>query len=302
MACFCQALKRRRCVWETMKYVMVIKFKFFLTVAILGLVLSPVIQTTAFGGEDATLKVVAVVGQEEITQADIEKFTKKIPEPFRKTFAGKVLEQLIDSKIFYKAAINEGLDRTPEFKARLEKEKERILAVYFLEKRISSKITVSSSEVTAYYEKNRNKFKQKPMLRPAQILVKSRKEAEAIKGRLKKGEPFEKLADECSIIPGKKEGGDLGWMKRGRMPKPFEDTAFGLKKGGVSDIIKTDMGYVIIKILDKKDGTEKSFEDVKPLIEKRLKAMKMGDIKKEYRKRAGVRIIDEKYKKVFPLK
>jgi peptidyl-prolyl cis-trans isomerase C len=83
------------------------------------------------------------------------------------------------------------------------------------------------------------------------ILVRKQSEALAVLGRLKKGESFAKLAKELSIDKGSgKRGGDLGYFGRGMMVKPFEDAAFKLEKGQLSEPIKTEFGYHIIKRLD----------------------------------------------------
>jgi peptidyl-prolyl cis-trans isomerase C len=83
------------------------------------------------------------------------------------------------------------------------------------------------------------------------ILVQKQSEALAVLERLKKGESFSNLAKELSIDKGSgKRGGDLGYFGRGMMVKPFEDTAFKLEKGQMSEPVKTEFGYHIIKRLD----------------------------------------------------
>ena len=84
----------------------------------------------------------------------------------------------------------------------------------------------------------------------AHILVKSEKEAVAVVNRLNQGEKFSKIASEVSICPSRKRGGDLGTFGRGRMVKEFEQAAFGLQKGQVSPIVKTQFGYHVIKRLE----------------------------------------------------
>ena len=80
------------------------------------------------------------------------------------------------------------------------------------------------------------------------ILVKKQSEAIAILERLKNGESFSNLAKQLSIDKASgKKGGDLGFFGRGRMVKPFEDTVFKLERGQISEPIKTDFGYHIIK-------------------------------------------------------
>lgn len=87
-------------------------------------------------------------------------------------------------------------------------------------------------------------------IRCAHILVAKFSEAHAILKQIKKGESFAKLAQEHSLDGSRKRGGDLGYFGRGMMVKEFEKAAFALEKGQVSDVIKTQFGYHIIKRLD----------------------------------------------------
>jgi parvulin-like peptidyl-prolyl isomerase len=84
----------------------------------------------------------------------------------------------------------------------------------------------------------------------AHILVKTEQEAKAVLDRLSKGENFSKIAAEKSLCPSGKRGGDLGEFGRGKMVKEFENAAFGLQKGQVSQPIRTDFGWHIIKRLE----------------------------------------------------
>lgn len=83
----------------------------------------------------------------------------------------------------------------------------------------------------------------------AHILVKTEQEAKAVLDRLNKGEKFANIAQEISLCPSKKRGGDLGTFGRGKMVKEFETGAFALQKGQISGIVKTKYGYHIIKRL-----------------------------------------------------
>lgn len=84
-------------------------------------------------------------------------------------------------------------------------------------------------------------------VKASHILVKKKSLAEELLQQLKAGEKFSKLAKQHSECPSGKRGGNLGFFTRGQMVKPFENAAFNLKKGEISDIVKTDFGYHIIK-------------------------------------------------------
>ncbi|MDR0797155.1 MAG: peptidylprolyl isomerase [Nitrososphaerota archaeon] len=87
-------------------------------------------------------------------------------------------------------------------------------------------------------------------VRCAHILVKTLTEAQAIKTRIDKGENFSEIAKQVSLCPSGKKGGDLGTFGRGQMVKPFETAAFQLEKGQISDPVKTEFGYHIVKRID----------------------------------------------------
>jgi len=84
----------------------------------------------------------------------------------------------------------------------------------------------------------------------AHILVKTETEAKAVKARLDKGEKFSAIAQQVSLCPSGKKGGDLGTFSRGQMVKEFETCAFALQKGETSAIVKTKFGYHVIKRLE----------------------------------------------------
>ncbi len=87
-------------------------------------------------------------------------------------------------------------------------------------------------------------------VRCSHILVKTEQEAKQVLEKLKKGEDFTKLAEQCSSCPSKKQGGDLGSFGRGAMVRPFEQAAFALEKGQLSAPVKTEFGWHIIKRTD----------------------------------------------------
>lgn len=90
------------------------------------------------------------------------------------------------------------------------------------------------------------------MVKASHILVSSLEEANKVISELKNGKEFGELARKYSICPSGKQGGDLGFFSKGQMVKEFEDATFSLEVGGVSGPVKTQFGYHIIKVTEKK--------------------------------------------------
>lgn len=89
-------------------------------------------------------------------------------------------------------------------------------------------------------------------VRAAHILVEDEAQAKELKKRIENGEKFEALAQKYSLCPSKENGGDLGYFTKHQMVKPFEDAAFQTEVGQISDPVKTQFGWHLIKVYDKK--------------------------------------------------
>jgi peptidyl-prolyl cis-trans isomerase C len=156
-----------------------------------------------------------------------------------------------------------------------------------IEQELAQKIEVSDKETKEYYDSHKESFHQLEQVQASHILIKvdpkaeaaekaeARKKIEGIRKRLKKGEDFSALAKELSQCPSAAKGGDLGYFRRGQMVKPFEEVAFSLKPGELSDIVETKFGYHVIKVADKKPQGTLPYEDVKEMITERLKREKL---------------------------
>jgi peptidyl-prolyl cis-trans isomerase C len=157
-----------------------------------------------------------------------------------------------------------------------------------IDKKIMAQIVIPDQDIRKFYDTHPNSFKESEQVRASHILIKVDSQAERslkdkkkakiqkIQKRLKGGEDFAVLAKEFSECPSNIKGGDLGYFERGKMVKPFEDVAFALKTGEISDIVETRFGYHLIKVLDKKPASVMSYEDVKDKIGEYLKKEKTG--------------------------
>ena len=155
-----------------------------------------------------------------------------------------------------------------------------------IETEIASKIAVKPDQVTDFYAKNPDQFKQGESVRASHILIsvpkgadaatkaQARTKAEQVLKEVKAGKDFAALATQYSGDPGSAaKGGDLGFFQQGQMVGPFNDVAFSLAPGTVSDLVETDFGFHIIKVAEKKAGRTIPLEEVKPQVEQYLEQM-----------------------------
>ena len=186
------------------------------------------------------------------------------------------------------AEFNKALSKMNISEAVITSQLERNMAIKeFIDKQFAQKITIPDKESKAYYESNPDLFKQPEQVQASHILIKvdskaddaqkseARNKIEEIQKRLQKGEDFAALAKEFSQCPSNAKGGDLGYFRRGQMVPPFEQAAFGLKPGTISDIVETNFGYHLIKVIDKKSESTIPYNDVKERLEQHLKQKKI---------------------------
>jgi peptidyl-prolyl cis-trans isomerase C len=152
-----------------------------------------------------------------------------------------------------------------------------------LESEMASRVSVEAQDVDAFYHDNPDQFQQGEAVRASHILVTvaagaddaareaARTKAADLLTRIRGGADFATLAREHSNDPGSAaNGGDLGFFQQGQMVGPFNDAAFSLAPGVVSDLVETDYGYHIIKVAEKQPGRAIPLDEVRPQVEQFL--------------------------------
>jgi len=214
-------------------------------------------------------KVLATVNGVDVTDQDLaiarDDVGPTLPKQMDDAAREKaLLDYLIDVKLVEQKAIADKLDQTPEFKQKLAYFREKLLMESFLGKVAKEGVTPAAMKST--YDEAAKAQKPEEEVHARHILVPTEAEALAAEKRVKAGEDFAKVADEVSKDPGSK-GGDLGWFTKDRMVPEFADAAFKMQPGQVSDPVKSQFGYHIIKLEGKRQREFPPMDQVKDQLE-----------------------------------
>lgn len=168
---------------------------------------------------------------------------------------------------------------------------------------LAAKVPVDEKAQRAWYAEHKEEFTQPEQVHVRHIIVKpegrtdaeAQKVLEGVRARLAKGEDFGALAREISEEPAAKEtGGDLGFFGRGRMAPEFEQAAFGAQAGALVGPIKTQFGWHLIEVLEKRPAGTQPFEQAKPLIAQRLAAERTAEMAEAKARELAQRLAKDK--------
>ncbi len=241
----------------------------------MSLVKSVTLASILFVSSVSAADVLATVDGATITKDDINMILKQQGGDFDKLTKEqqkKIVDKLIERELLIKVAKKAGVEKDANYAKALENYKKDLAIKIWMDK-LYERSLISDSEANKYYQDNKDKFKKPEQVHARHILVKTEKEAKDIINELKslKGEELKKkfieLAKAKSTGPSGKNGGDLGFFGKGQMVKSFEDAAFALKKGEITQTpIKTQFGYHVIYVEDKKPEGIAPFSEVKDSI------------------------------------
>ncbi|MEW6350899.1 MAG: peptidyl-prolyl cis-trans isomerase [Thermodesulfobacteriota bacterium] len=257
--------------------------------AMLMLALSVCANLAAASGTSSG-EVIAKVGNETITRTMLDHIIDTIPEENRAPFLTpdgrkKILTEVIEFFLFAQAAKTKGIADEPAIKTRLDYTQKEYLAREFFKREFAKQSPVTDEEAQAYYKAHLSEFKPQEELKARHILVKTESEANKIEEKLKAGEDFEALAKKYSIDPAGKEGGKFqtpdgrDWLTKGMFEQSFAHQLFLIPKGSFGKPTKTQFGWHILKVDDRRQPETPAFVQVRSMIINRLQEQKANTLK-----------------------
>ncbi|MGP0059495.1 MAG: peptidylprolyl isomerase [Beijerinckiaceae bacterium] len=244
----------------------------------------------------ASAAVLAKVNGKEITDEDLKIAAEDLGTNLPPQLQGKareayLLDYLIDGQLIVQKALAEKLDQDPEFPRKLAYFREKLLMESVLGK--LSKEAASEEAMKKTYDEAAKAQKPETEVHARHILVATEDDAQAALKRIKAGEDFAKVAKDVSKDPGS-EGGDLGWFTKDRMVPEFAEAAFKLEIGQVSDPVKSQFGWHIIKVEGKREKAFPSFDEVKDQVARYVVQKAQSDLIVKLRKDAKIeRLVPE---------
>lgn len=198
-----------------------------------------------------------------------------------------VLNELINIELLTEVALVAGLDKRPDVRLELERQRKSLLANLALRERMSQ-FEIGEAELEAEYEKQ-VAATDRTQYRASHILVKGEEEAKALIRQLDEGADFAALAEEHSVGPSGKKGGDLGWFAPGDMVPEFAAAVKALKPGSYTNVpVMTQFGWHVIKAVDSREVEPPAFEDVEEQLRTALMTRKVATYLQELRERAEI--------------
>jgi peptidyl-prolyl cis-trans isomerase C len=216
----------------------------------------------------------AVVDSYPITRLEFDDAVSRAPSQYEKFDEKlKLVNTMIDDRLLYAEAVRQGLDRTSDFVNQIQDFRRDQMMQAWYDREVVKKVAIDDSMKRNYYKEHKNEYVTPEQIKAREIQVKTKAQADSLRAlALDKKVSFETLAKANSLAPDKDRGGDMGFFRRGVRAKEIDEAAFALQPGEISKVVKTgDSSYTILKLEERRDKKEKSFDDVAAEIEGRLK-------------------------------
>src|SRR5580692_10480116 len=239
--------------------------------------------------------VLAKVNGSEIRQSDLtlaeEELGPSLAQMDPATKKENVLGFLIDMKIVAKAAEAKKIEDRDDFKARLAFTRSRLLMDNLLA--VEGKAATTDDAMKKVYDDASKQITGEQEVHARHILVETEDEAKAVEDELKKGADFAELAKKKSKDPGASDGGDLGFFTKDQMVPEFSAVAFALEPGKISDPVKSQFGWHVIKVEEKRNRKAPDFAQVKAQIETYVTRKAQADYVAKLREAAKIERLDK---------
>ena len=242
-------------------------------------------------------KVIARVNGADITEGDLaiaaEDPALQMPNVPEEQKRDLLTGYMIDLKLGAKAAEAAKVGSGAEFARKLAYNRDKTLLDEYLDQEAKKAVTPEAAR--KLYEETVKSVPAEQEVRARHILVENEEDAKKAAARVKGGEDFTKVAGELSKDPGSKtDGGDLGFFTKDRMVEPFAEAAFKLEPGQISDPVKSQFGWHVIKVEEKRNKPAPSFEETKDQVQTYLARKAQQDLIMGLRKNAKVERLDDK--------
>ncbi|WP_373974491.1 peptidylprolyl isomerase [Chitinibacter sp. SCUT-21] len=233
---------------------------------------------------------VATVNGVAIPQAKSDAFVNDLAQRGQKDspeLRAKIKDELIKNEVVYQEAIKKGMDKSPEAMAQLDMLKQRIVIGAYINQYVKAN-PITDAELRKEYDKIKVNFGGKEY-KARHILVATEAEAKAIIEDLKKGKKFDDLAKAKSMDKGSgSNGGDLGWSNPKNFVPEFGGALEKMPKGKISDPVKTQFGFHVIKLDDVRDAKGPSYDEVKPQLEQQIQGQRIQKLVDDLMKNAKI--------------
>lgn len=232
---------------------------------------------------------------EEVTRLDVFNFIQTLPPQTRQLPLEQLypmaLEQVINGKLIAEKTKGVNLDSDPEVKKQLAEAKTQITRTVYIEQQITKKVT--EERLKAVYDEYVKNFPDIQDAKARHILVKEEAKAKDLVKQLNEGASFEELAKANSIDGTAQNGGDLGYFAKTDVVPAFGEAAFNLEVGQYSKKpVKTDFGYHVIKVEEKRKRPPAAYEDIKPFLEAQVRRQILDEMVQQWRNEAGIQRFD----------
>lgn len=239
--------------------------------------------------------IVATVNGKNITEADVRLAEAEIgsdlgslPEATKRRV---LVEYLIENQLFAEAAEGDKLASSAEFDGRMQYWRRRALRDTYFDK--SVKDAVSETDARRFYDEQVKQLKPEVEVQARHILVESEDKAKEIAEKIAHGADFAEMAKEHSKDPGTKdEGGSLGYFSRGQMVPQFEEAAFKLEKGDISQPVQTQFGWHLIQVEDRRERQPPDFSAIKDRLMASMMHRKAQEVAASLRGKANIEYVD----------